>query len=77
MLPNISHFLAAATVFSAASGKPTGVSERQSGDHSMGFIGCSMGENVAQGYVAVGGKRMWGPYGTGALVVQVSLPTHL
>ncbi|KAI6087664.1 hypothetical protein F4821DRAFT_258717 [Hypoxylon rubiginosum] len=70
MLPNISHFLAAATVFSAASGKPTGVSERQSGDHSMGFIGCSMGENVAQGYVAVGGKRMWGPYGTGALVVQ-------
>jgi hypothetical protein len=22
----------------------------------MGFIGCSMSENVAQGYVAVGGK---------------------
>lgn len=38
--------------------------------HSMGFIGCSMGENVAQGYVAVGGQRMWGPYGTGGLVVQ-------
>jgi hypothetical protein len=37
---------------------------------SMGFIGCSMAENVAQGYVAVGGQRMWGPYGTGALVVQ-------
>lgn len=29
-----------------------------------------MAENVAQGYVAVGGKRMWGPYGTGGLVVQ-------
>ncbi|KAI0530206.1 hypothetical protein GGR58DRAFT_518653 [Xylaria digitata] len=43
---------------------------QQAADHSMGFIGCSMGENVAQGYVAVGGKRMWGPYGTGALVVQ-------
>ncbi|KAI0970517.1 hypothetical protein F4678DRAFT_435529 [Xylaria arbuscula] len=43
---------------------------RQPTDHSMGFIGCSMAENVAQGYVADGGKRMWGPYGTGALVVQ-------
>jgi cellulose binding protein with CBM2 domain len=37
---------------------------------SMGFIGCSMAENVAQGYVAQGGTRMWGPYGTGGLVVQ-------
>ncbi|KAJ0384313.1 hypothetical protein COL922a_008637 [Colletotrichum nupharicola] len=37
---------------------------------SMGFIGCSMAENVAQGYVAVGGTRMWGPYGTGGAVVQ-------
>jgi hypothetical protein len=36
----------------------------------MGFIGCSMAENVAQGYVADGGKRMWGPYGTSGLVVQ-------
>lgn len=38
--------------------------------NSMGFIGCSMAENVAQGYRAVGGTRMWGPYGTGGLVVQ-------
>jgi hypothetical protein len=38
--------------------------------HSMGFIGCSMAENTAQGYVADGGTRMWGPYGTGGLVVQ-------
>ncbi|KAF2176776.1 hypothetical protein K469DRAFT_733576 [Zopfia rhizophila CBS 207.26] len=38
--------------------------------HSMGFIGCSMAENVAQGYVAVGEQRMWGPYGTGGMVVQ-------
>jgi hypothetical protein len=37
---------------------------------SVGFIGCSMAENVAQGYVAVGGQRLWGPYGTGGLVVQ-------
>ena len=36
----------------------------------MGFIGCSMAENTAQGYVSVGGQRMWGPYGTGGLVVQ-------
>jgi hypothetical protein len=38
--------------------------------NSMGFIGCSMAENVAQGYVAIGGRRMWGPYGTGGMVVQ-------
>lgn len=38
--------------------------------HSMGFIGCSMAENVAEGYVADGGQRMWGPYGTDGLVVQ-------
>lgn len=37
---------------------------------TMGFIGCSMAENVAEGYVAVGGTRMWGPYGTGGAVVQ-------
>ncbi|KAK5659726.1 hypothetical protein OQA88_937 [Cercophora sp. LCS_1] len=36
----------------------------------MGFVGCSMAENVAQGYVANAGKKMWGPYGTGGLVVQ-------
>jgi hypothetical protein len=40
------------------------------GTHTMGFIGCSMAENTAQGYVADGGTRMWGPYGTGGLVVQ-------
>jgi hypothetical protein len=38
--------------------------------NSMGFIGCSMAENVSQGYRAAGGTRMWGPYGTGGLVVQ-------
>jgi hypothetical protein len=36
----------------------------------MGFIGCSMAENTASGYRAVGGQRMWGPYGTGGDVVQ-------
>jgi hypothetical protein len=49
----------------AASGSTAAASPK-----SMGFIGCSMAENVAQGYVAVGGTRMWGPYGTGGLVVQ-------
>ena len=39
-------------------------------ERSMGFIGCSMAENVAQGYQALGGMRMWPPYGTGGLVVQ-------
>lgn len=50
----------------AGTPSPTGAP----GTHSMGFIGCSMAENVAQGYVADGGTRMWGPYGTGGLVVQ-------
>ena len=47
------------------------VSKRQAtGEHALGFIGCSMAENVAQGYVASGGKHMWGPYGTNSFVVQ-------
>jgi hypothetical protein len=37
---------------------------------SMGFIGCSMAEDIANGYQAVGGDRLWPPYGTGGLVVQ-------
>jgi hypothetical protein len=47
------------------------VMKRQAaGQHTMGFIGCSMAENVAQGYVANNGKHMWGPYGTSGMVVQ-------
>lgn len=59
MRVNILHLLATAAATWAA--EPA---------NSMGFIGCSMGENVAEGYVAVGGQRMWGPYGTGGMVVQ-------
>jgi hypothetical protein len=40
------------------------------GVHTMGYIGCSMGQNTAQGYAADGGTRMWGPYATGGDVVQ-------
>jgi hypothetical protein len=40
------------------------------GPNTMGFCGCSMAENVAQGYQAVGGRRMWPAYGTGGMVVQ-------
>jgi hypothetical protein len=40
------------------------------GPNTMGFIGCSMAENTASGYRAVGGQRMWAPYGTGGDVVQ-------
>jgi hypothetical protein len=49
---------------------PTPTQTGNPGTHTMGFIGCSMAENTAQGYVADGGTRMWGPYGTGGLVVQ-------
>ncbi|MBN1698652.1 MAG: dockerin type I repeat-containing protein [Spirochaetales bacterium] len=40
------------------------------GPNTMGYCGCSMAENVANGYRAVGGQRMWGGYGTGGMVVQ-------
>ncbi|KAI0020193.1 hypothetical protein F4780DRAFT_779749 [Xylariomycetidae sp. FL0641] len=71
MLANILSLLAATATATGSAVLPS-LAGRQDApaDHSMGFIGCSMGENVAQGYVAVGGKRMWGPYGTGGLVVQ-------
>jgi hypothetical protein len=36
----------------------------------MGWIGCSMGENVAIGYRRIGGTRMWGSNGNGGAVVQ-------
>ena len=49
---------------------PTSVPTSAPAANSMGFIGCSMAENAAQGYVAVGGTRMWGPYGTSGMVVQ-------
>ena len=42
----------------------------QAQSRTMGFIGCSMAENVASGYVSVGGQRLWGPYGTVGAVVQ-------
>ncbi len=40
------------------------------GVHTMGYIGCSMAANTAQGYAADGGTRMWGAYGTYGDVVQ-------
>lgn len=54
----------------AAAPTTTSIPAKGGPANSMGFIGCSMAENVAQGYVAVGGTRMWGPYGTGGMVVQ-------
>ena len=41
-----------------------------SGPNTMGWIGCSMGENTAAGYRRIGGTRMWGGYGNGGAVVQ-------
>jgi len=40
------------------------------GPNTMGYCGCSMAQNVADGYRSVGGQRMWGGYGTGGMVVQ-------
>lgn len=76
MRPSFTNFftpaLAVAMAAHLAEAGPAGqLTGRQSAaEHSMGFIGCSMAENVAQGYVAVDGKRMWGPYGTSGMVVQ-------
>ncbi|WP_067453531.1 hypothetical protein [Actinomadura macra] len=62
--------LAAAAVLVHGPATGAAASPRPATASTMGFIGCSMAENVAQGYVAAGGTRMWGPYGTGGLVVQ-------
>lgn len=62
--------LSIATLLGAIGAVGAGPIEQRQAQHTMGFIGCSMAENVAQGYVAVGGSHMWGPYGTGAMVVQ-------
>jgi hypothetical protein len=53
-------------------GKATGGSSGSTSHatESMAYIGCSMGQNVADGYKRVGGTRMWGGYGTGGQVVQ-------
>ena len=70
MLSNIITLLASTLALRAAPTIAMTIPSAAAADYTMGFIGCSMSENVAQGYVADGGKRMWGPYGTGALVVQ-------
>jgi hypothetical protein len=51
-------------------GGKAGSDNPNSGANTMGWIGCSMGENVAVGYRRIGGTRMWGGYGNGGAVVQ-------
>jgi hypothetical protein len=41
------------------------------GERKLGYLGCSMSQNVAQGYATLGGKVMWPSMGAyGAQVVQ-------
>ncbi|KAI0879038.1 hypothetical protein GGS24DRAFT_496162 [Hypoxylon argillaceum] len=71
MSPIISLIITSTLALSATPTTATSLPAPQAAaDYTMGFIGCSMAENVAQGYASTGGRRMWGPYGTGALVVQ-------
>jgi hypothetical protein len=51
-------------------GSGSNMDDLNSGPDTMGWIGCSMGENTAQGYRRIGGTRMWGPYGNGAQIVS-------
>lgn len=51
-------------------GGTSGGDDLNSGENTMGWIGCSMGENTAAGYRRVGGTRMWGGFGNGGAVVQ-------
>jgi hypothetical protein len=46
------------------------VDDLNSGPDTMGWTGCSMGENTAIGYRRIGGTRMWGSNGNGGAVVQ-------
>jgi hypothetical protein len=55
---------------SGNTGGASGTDNKASGPNTMGWIGCSMGENVATGYRRIGGTRMWGGYGNGGAVVQ-------
>ncbi|KAK4142685.1 uncharacterized protein C8A04DRAFT_13036 [Dichotomopilus funicola] len=61
---------ASLTTLTAALPSLTLTPRQNTTQHTMGFIGCSMAENVAQGYVASSGTHMWGPYGTSGMVVQ-------
>jgi hypothetical protein len=70
MFSNLFSFLLATSLVISATLAVPQVGGGGGGNKTMGFIGCSMAENVAQGYVAVGGTRMWGPYGTSGMVVQ-------
>ncbi|RWA05032.1 hypothetical protein EKO27_g10078 [Xylaria grammica] len=70
MFPSIPKIIASTMLLLAGPATSMSLPTQQAADYSMGFIGCSMSENVAQGYAAIGAKRMWGPYGTGGLVVQ-------
>ncbi|KAI1156958.1 hypothetical protein F4825DRAFT_141339 [Nemania diffusa] len=71
MSPIISLIITSTLALSATPTTATSLPAPQAAaDYTMGFIGCSMAENVAQGYASTGGRRMWGPYGTGTLVVQ-------
>jgi hypothetical protein len=51
-------------------GGAAGMDNLTSGPDTMGWIGCSMGENVAIGYRRIGGTRMWGSNMNGGAVVQ-------
>lgn len=67
----IEHFLLSGTATASPvfSDHAMAMQARQS-TRTLGFIGCSMAENVAQGYVSVGGKRLWEPYGTSGMVCR-------
>jgi hypothetical protein len=59
------------TAAGGSAGMPAGGADNlNSGPNTMGWIGCSMGENTAAGYRRIGGTRMWGGYGNGGAVVQ-------
>jgi hypothetical protein len=56
---------------SGTAGMPmVGGDDLNSGENTMGWVGCSMGENTAIGYRRIGGTRMWGSNGNGGAVVQ-------
>lgn len=54
------------------SGGGSGEFEPPTGDNSIAYTGCSMANNIGNGYKRVGGKRMWNSdnYQTGAMIVQ-------
>ncbi len=63
--------MAGAATGGGSGGSTDGTTYGTFGERKLGYLGCSMSQNVAQGYATLGGKVLWPVMGAyGARVVQ-------